>query len=107
MIILDHLVLYHVHTEDKLFDFAIILFHNFYMIEVHKIITSRLDLRVPESEQYFGDNIVVSLGHYILSGATIPRRSNAFSRVILNEFTIQRREFSNFSSPNSKTLTCS
>jgi hypothetical protein len=26
------------------------------MIEVHKIITSRLDLRVPESEQYFGDN---------------------------------------------------
>ena len=56
MIILDHLVLYHVHTEDKLFDFAIILFHNFYMIEVHKIITSRFDLRVPEPEQYFGDN---------------------------------------------------
>ena len=48
-----------------------------------------------------------SRGHYILSGAVIPRSSSDFSIVSLKELTKQRREFSKESSSKSKTCTCS
>jgi hypothetical protein len=67
---------------------------------------SWVDLHANKPESH-SIRVVHSLGYYILSGATMPRRSNAFTSVILNEFTIQRREFSNASLPNSKTLTFS
>ena len=48
--------------------------------------------------------VVHVLGHYILSGATIPSKSSARSIVILNEFTKHSLDFSRFSSPRSNTF---
>lgn len=52
-------------------------------------------------------DIVHSLGHYIFSGAVIPSRDKARSRVNLKDPTKQILEFSNSSSCKSKTFTFS
>ena len=72
-----------------------------------KKVSFQQDIFLHANNQRVSTFMLCSLEFYILLGATIPIRSSALTSVILNESTIQRREFSKESSPNSKTLTCS